>query len=141
MELTADSPTAAPDAYHDKVMEHQQTATRCAAQGVTYVPMVFTVQGGMAPKAEAVLHQLSERVAQHEAVTAAEAFKQIADDISVTLVRAGARATVRRSAQAVGASHQASWPIGLQGCWAAATGNDEGAGGEGADDAEEGACT
>ena len=74
----------------------QQTAARCAEQGITYVPLVFTAQGGMAKRAEAVLHQLAAKVAEAEGTLPADAFAQIADEISFILARHGARATLRR---------------------------------------------
>ena len=67
-------PLSATVQYHDEAMLHNQTAAKCAAQGVSYVPMVFTAQGGMGKKAEAILHQLASRNAPLESKTASVVF-------------------------------------------------------------------
>ena len=97
---TCNDPLAAAESYRDKVLDEQQTAARCAAQGITYVPMVFTAQGGIARRAEAILHQIAGRVAEAEGSSEAEAFAEVAGSISSTLARLGARSTLRRSAAA-----------------------------------------
>ena len=96
LEATATDPLAAAEAYHDHALTVQQTAARCAAQGITYAPIVFTAQGGMAKRAEAVLHQIAAKVAEAEGCQPSEAFAQIADDISLLLARHSARAATRR---------------------------------------------
>ena len=85
LDATAQSPLAAAEAYHDNALTLQQTAARCAAQGITYIPMVLTAQGGMAKRSEAVLHQVAEKVAQAEGSRPTEAFAEIADEIQRSL--------------------------------------------------------
>ena len=106
---TAEDPLAAMATYHDQALAHQQTAALCQAQGITYVPLVFSVQSGMAKRAEAVLHQLAAKVAEVEGQAAHEAFGEIADTIFSSLARHGARATVRRAGgQGIAAHPEAS---------------------------------
>ena len=72
----------------------------------------------MAKRAEAVLHQLAAKVADAEGIPAAEAFAQIADQMSLTLAKHGARATLRREARP-GTQHRApdaSTPLRLASC-------------------------
>jgi hypothetical protein len=95
--LTCRDPLAAAEAYHDRALAHDQTEARCARQGITYVPMVFTAQGGISKKAEAIMHQLSKKVAQAECRTEKEVFCEMADSISCCLAKFGARSTLRRS--------------------------------------------
>ena len=99
LDATITEPCAAAAAYYDEACAHGQTAARCEAQGITYLPAVFSVQGGFEPRAEALLHQLAGEVASNEGIDAHRAFAEVADEISAILVRAGARATVRRAAQ------------------------------------------
>ena len=99
LEATIREPCAAAAAYYDKACAHEQTAARCEAQGIAYMPAVFSVQGGFEPRAEALLHQLAAEVACNEGADVQMAFAEVADEISAILVRAGARATVRRAAQ------------------------------------------
>ena len=98
-DATLREPCAAAAAYYHWACAHEQTAARCEAQGISYLPTVFTVQGGFEPRAEALLHQLAAEVASNEGMDEQRAFAEIADEISAILVRAGARATVRRAAQ------------------------------------------
>lgn len=121
LEATRGDPLAAAEAYHDKALNMQQTAALCDAQGVTYVPMVFTAQGGIARRAEAILHQIAAKVAEAEGLSEPEAFDEIAGDISVSLARHGARSTLRRCAavRAAGAAPQlgsATGPLWLAVC-------------------------
>jgi hypothetical protein len=121
LEATSQNPLAAAEAYHDHALAVQHTAERCAEQGITYVPLVFTAQGGMTSRAEAVLHQVAAKVAEVEGTVPADAFAQIADDISLLLARHGARATLRRRA-----GQRASSTLGAGGAvaplWRAARG-------------------
>jgi hypothetical protein len=98
-DATLRGPCAAAAAYYHWACAHEQTAARCEAQGISYLPTVFTVQGGFEPRAEALLHQLAAEVASNEGMDEQRAYAEIADEISAILVRAGARATVRRAAQ------------------------------------------
>jgi hypothetical protein len=134
IEATAQHPLAAAEAYHDHAMALQQTATRCAERGITYAPLVFTAQGGMASRAEAVLHQIANKVAEAEGITPQAAFAEIADEISCILAKHGARSTRRRAAgRRVLGSSGPSAPL-----WRAAGGlPPEGADEDGTDEGEE----
>ena len=110
IDATRSDPLAATEVYHDKAMEHDQTAARCAAMGITYVPMVFTAQGGMGKRAEAVLHQLAEKVAPLEQKTPTQAFGEVVTEISRRLAGHAARSMLRRGGmrRAVGTADEAT---------------------------------
>jgi Mg-chelatase subunit ChlI len=95
--LTCKDPLAAAEAHHDKGLVHDLTEARCARQGITYVPMVFTAQGGISKRAEAIMHQVSKKVALAEGRTEKEIFDEMVEKISRCLAKFGARATLRRS--------------------------------------------
>jgi hypothetical protein len=97
IDATRADPLVAMEAYHDKALAHQQTEARCRHQGITYVPMVFTAQGGMAKRAEAVLHQIAEKMAKAEGKSHAKAFGEMVECISGCLAKHRAQATLRRS--------------------------------------------
>ena len=96
IDATRADPLAATELYHAKAMQHEDTATRCAAQGITYIPMVFTAQGGIGKRAEAVLHQLAARAAPLEHKKPDAVFAEVAIDISRRLARHAAKAILRR---------------------------------------------
>ena len=122
LDATLEGSLAAADAYHDVALGHQRTAERCAEQGITYVPMVFTAQGGITRRAEAVLHQIAAHVASAEHSSERETFAEITTAISATLARCGARSTLRRCAAARAAS-AASQPGPAASLWMAVHGN------------------
>ena len=123
----------AAEAYHDKALNHQQTAARCAVQGITYAPAVFTVQGGIAKKAEAIMHQIAEKIAMREHRSEPEVFQEMVERVSATLARHGAKATLRRSSGRVACRPAGSneWSESL---WRAACRDSAEAGAEGPDD-------
>ena len=52
-------------------INHQQTGERCAARGIQYEPMVFTAQGGCESRAESILNQIVQSVADAEGMAKA----------------------------------------------------------------------
>ncbi len=97
IEATRRGPTNAAEDYHDWAMNHENTAAACEAVGVTYAPLVFTAQGGMAARAEAVCQQIACQIAASTGRSQAEAFAEMADEISTSLAFQAARARARRS--------------------------------------------
>ena len=97
IEATRRGPTMAAEDYHDVAMNLNNTAAACEAVGVTYAPLVFTAQGGMAARAEAVCQQIACRIAASTGGSQAEAFAEMADEISTSLALQAARARARRS--------------------------------------------
>lgn len=60
---------------------------------------MFIVQGGFERSTEALLQQLAADVVDNEGTKQSAVYAETADEISAILVRAGARARVRRAAQ------------------------------------------
>ena len=106
---TVEDPISPMDAYHEKALKLEDTAARCAAQGITYVPMVFTIQGGVGRHAEAILHQLANRIAPLEQKTASNIFGEITADISRRLATHAARSILRRSGKRVTEMHHTQY--------------------------------
>jgi hypothetical protein len=86
LDATSREPCGAATAYFEKVCAQNQTAARCAAQGILYLPAVFTVQGGFEKRAEALLQQLAAKVASNEGTDQKKVYHEIANDISSILV-------------------------------------------------------
>ena len=91
------SSLAAADEYRLEVMEHLDTASRCAERNVRYEPMVFTAQGGIQSNAESLLTLISESVAKAEGTHPELVKAEIVQDLSRSLARAAARALARRT--------------------------------------------
>ena len=100
-DATRQHPLGAAEAYHNQALEHQQTEHLCAQQGVLYVPLVFTAQGGISKRAEAILHQTAGALARVEGADEASVFADIANNISYSLATSAARAVSRRQRQPV----------------------------------------
>ena len=98
-DATRQHPLGAAEAYHNHALEHQQTEHLCAQQGVLYVPLVFTAQGGISKRAEAILHQIAGSLARVEGADEASVFADIANNISYSLAFSAARAVSRRQRQ------------------------------------------
>ena len=94
-------PLGAAEAYHNHALEHQQTERLCAQQGVLYVPVVFTAQGGISKRAEAILHQIANAIARVEVADEASVYADIANTISHSLAASAARAVSRRQKEPV----------------------------------------
>ena len=95
-DLTVQSPLAAAEEYRRKACEHNNTARLCSAQNITYEPIVFTVQGGVECRAETILCQLAEVVAELEGKDMAATKAELFERISLTLTRHAADAVLRR---------------------------------------------
>ena len=89
-------PGVASSRYREEQMLLNDTATRCAANGVTYEPLVFTAQGGCEPHGEALLTRMAKAVADAEGIAPAVAKKEIMERISLSLGRSVAKAVIRR---------------------------------------------
>ena len=94
---------AAAAEYRRKACEFNNTAALCAAQGITYEPVVFTVQGSIEKRAEAILSQLADRVAEVEGKDGAAVKAELLERPSITIARHAANAIIKRQAQAPGA--------------------------------------
>ena len=59
----------------------------CAARGINYEPVVFTVQGGMERHTEALLASIAKAVSREEGTCLAEAKSEIIQAITLSLAR------------------------------------------------------
>jgi hypothetical protein len=98
-DATIEGPVKALSVYRRKALATNSTERLCADQGITYEPLVFSVQGGIEPRAEAILSMIAKQVALEEGADVANIKSMILEDIAFTLVRKGARAISRRQAR------------------------------------------
>ena len=96
LEATMGNGLAAAESYRQQQMEHLRTAELCAAQGISYQPMVFTAQGGCERHAEALISQISKAVAKCENTSQMEVKADIMQRISLSLARSASKAIERR---------------------------------------------
>ena len=87
---------AAAEAYRQQQIEHLNTGEMCAAQNVSYQPLVFTIQGGCERHAESLLSRIAAAVAKCENTSPMEAKAELMQSISISLVRSAAKAIERR---------------------------------------------
>ena len=90
---SSQSPLAA---YREQQMEDQGTYALCAARGIRYEPLVFSVQGGCESHAESILHQLAQAVADAEGVSKSVVKAELMEAIALFLSRSAASAVTRR---------------------------------------------
>jgi hypothetical protein len=114
-DATIEGPVKALSLYRRKALATNNTERLCADQGITYEPLVFSVQGGIEPRAEAILSMIAKQVALEEGADAADIKSMILESIAFTLVRYGARAVSRRQARALTYSGGFPSPIDLAG--------------------------
>ena len=66
LDVTTGDGLAAAKSYRQQQIEHLRTGELCAAQDISYQPMVFTAQGGCERHAEALISQIAKAVAKCE---------------------------------------------------------------------------
>ena len=87
---------AAAESYRQEQIDHLNTGALCAAQNVSYQPLVFTCQGGCERHAEAILSRIASAVAECESVSTMEIKADLMQEISLSLVRSASKAVERR---------------------------------------------
>ena len=101
-------------AYEDVKRSHLNTAQSCAAQGLTFVPLVAEPSGGWGPSGVTALRRLARavelRTGEHRAAVGARFFQQL----SVAVRRASARAILRRAG-----AEEMGVPDSIAAAWAA----------------------
>ena len=65
---TLQSPQSSLAAYREEQMAHLDTQAQCAARGIRFEPMVFSVQGGCESHAEGILHQIAQAISDAEGI-------------------------------------------------------------------------
>ena len=95
---TRQGPLKAAIAYSDRKAMFQNTRAQCAQEGVVFEPIVFEAQGGIEPRAAAILHRIAECVATAEGGCMRRVKAQMFQRLSVIIARSGAAAIRRRAA-------------------------------------------
>ena len=93
---TSRPPLTAALLYSRRKCSYAQTATRCAAAGIAFEPMVFELQGGVEPRAAAILHRIASCVASCEGLPVAECKRQFFDRLALIIARRASSMVRRR---------------------------------------------
>ena len=93
---TLQGPLVAAEKYRDASTVRNNVRARCAAKGVRYEPLVFTTQGACERRAEAIISQIADKVAQVEGRDPAKVKAELFESLSMSIARSVAKAVVRR---------------------------------------------
>ena len=93
---TAEQPLAAAIAYGKRKANYQSTKARCIQEGIAFEPLVFEAQGGIEPRAAAILHRIAELVAALENGEVAKLKAQMMQRIATIIATQNALAIARR---------------------------------------------
>ncbi len=69
-------------------------------------PIVVEAQGGIEPRAAALLHRIAEAAAKAEGADEAETKRELLERLALILARANSKSISRRSGQQIQASHR-----------------------------------
>ena len=94
---TAERPLGAAIAYSRRKTLYRNTGAQCAAEGIAFEPIVFEAQGGIEPRAAAILHRIAEKVATIEGADPARIKAQMLQRLAVIIARQNAAAILRRA--------------------------------------------
>ena len=89
-------PCAVMDKYYAEACALQDTARRCASQGITYMPLVFTAQGGVGRHAEHIISRIATLIGERDGGKAADIKAQFVKRVGCELARHAVRAISRR---------------------------------------------
>ena len=89
-------PAAASEAYAVRKSGHMDTALKCEAAGIRFMPMVFEWQGGMTKSADANLHRIAAGVATAEGGDVNIVKQELLQRIGLLLARMRSKAISRR---------------------------------------------
>ena len=96
---TLAKPLQAAIAYSATKAVHLNTRAQCEQAGLSFEPMVFEAQGGVEPRAAAILHKISEAVTAAESAEASRIKSEMLQRLAIIIARGSARAVLRRRAQ------------------------------------------
>ena len=82
---TLRGPLEAAKAYSNQKKRHAQTEARCAQAGIVFEPIVFEIQGGVEPRAAALLHRIAESVAAAEGLDVAKTKSEFLQRLGVII--------------------------------------------------------
>ena len=97
-QLTFEGQLRAAIAYSKTKREHLRTHEKCAENGIAFEPLVFEAQGGVEPRAAAILHRIAESVATVEGRDTAACKREFLQCLAVIVARNSSRAIRRRAA-------------------------------------------
>ena len=92
-------PTKAAIAYSQRKIMHDRTQARCLDAGIVFEPVVMECQGGLEPRAAALLHRIAEAVATNEGLDAATCKRQLFDNVARIIARRTSAMVRRRAAK------------------------------------------
>ena len=101
---TFDGALKAAVAYSEQKANRNNTRVRCREAGLAFEPMVFETQGGIEPRAAAVLHRIAAAVAVVEEADVETTKSVLLQRLAVIIARGNAKAIQRREAQNAGPS-------------------------------------
>ena len=96
LEASISDGLVAAETYWQEQIDHLDTGELCAAQNVSYQPMVFTIQGGCERHAAAILSRIAAAVAKCENASPIGIKAELMQRLSLFLVRSAAKSVERR---------------------------------------------
>jgi hypothetical protein len=95
---TAQKPLRAAVCYSMRKSLHLNTKALCEQAGISFEPMVFETQGGVEPRAAAILHRIAGAVAKVEAAELSTIKSQMLQNLAIIIARGAANMVNRRRA-------------------------------------------
>ena len=92
----AREPLAAAKAYEVKKRSYLNTEAECDSQGIQFTPMVLESSGALGPEAAKVLGQIAAARANRDARDGRVVMAELLQQVSITVRRANAQATLKR---------------------------------------------
>ncbi len=96
---TFSAPLRAAIAYSERKCTHERTKTRCAEAGIAFEPVVFEIQGGVEPRAAAIIHRIAEMVAAAENLDPAVCKRNMLQSLALIITRWSSKMVRRRVAK------------------------------------------
>ncbi len=97
---TLAEPLKAAAAYSKRKCMHERTQDKCAAAGIAFEPVVFELQGGVEPRAAAILHRIAETVAAAEDLDVAACKHAMLERLALILARRSSNMVRSRASKA-----------------------------------------
>jgi hypothetical protein len=94
---TLSGQTKAAATYSKRKCDHARTKERFAKAGITFEPIIFENQGGVEPRAAAILHRIAEAVAAVEGGAVDDCKRVMLERLALVIARRNS-GFVRRSA-------------------------------------------
>lgn len=97
---TLSAPLTAAIAYGKRKRGHERTQIRCAEAGIAFEPVVVEMQGGVEPRAAAILHRIAEAVAEAEGLDQGSCKRTMLEQLALIVSRRTSKMIRRRVAKA-----------------------------------------